>query len=216
MQQLRLPSATEPLNILCFGAHSDDIDIGCGGSLLALLERHAANVTWVAFSGTSPRASELEASAKRFLRRAASKTTRVFDFRESFFPADYAQIKEAFESLKTLPRPDLIFTHHRADLHQDHRIVSELTWGAFRDHLILEYEIPKFDGGLTPPNAYVAVTKAQAQRKIDILLDCYATQRSKRWFTADTFWGLMSLRGIESGAPTGWAEGFHASKLLLG
>ena len=216
MQDLHLPTPAEPLRILCLGAHCDDIDIGCGGSLLALLERQRAEVTWVAFSGAPQRARELEASAKRFLRRAAVRSVRLFTFRDSFFPADYAEIKEAFESLKALPQPDLILTHHRADLHQDHRIVAELTWNVFRDHLILEYEIPKFDGGLTTPNAYIALTKGQVEKKVEILLDCYATQRRKRWFTADTFRGLMRLRGVESGAKTGWAEGFHASKFLLG
>jgi LmbE family N-acetylglucosaminyl deacetylase len=120
-----------------------------------------------------------------------------------------------FEPLKQLPDPDLVFSHQRADLHQDHRVVAELTWNTFRNHLILEYEIPKYEGGLTTPSAYVPLTRAQTERKISILLQSYVTQRSKRWFTDDTFRAMMRLRGLESGAESGWAEGFHVSKFLL-
>ncbi|HEY3731879.1 MAG TPA: PIG-L deacetylase family protein [Steroidobacteraceae bacterium] len=204
------------LQILCLGAHCDDIDIGCGGTLLHLLEGpRAAEVTWVVMGSNPVRARELRASAKRFLRRATKSTVTVHQFRDGFFPAQYGAIKEVFESLKQLPNPDLIFTHQRAEWHQDHRIVAELTWNTFRNHLIMEYEIPKYEGGLTTPSCYVALTRAQVERKISILWSSYATQRAKRWFTAETFRGLMRLRGIESGGDTGWAEGFHASKLLL-
>jgi LmbE family N-acetylglucosaminyl deacetylase len=205
-----------PLHILALGAHCDDIDIGCGGAMLSLLERHrAADVTWVVMGSNPVREREFRASARRFLRKAGSSRVMVHRFRDGFFPAHFAAIKETFESLKQLPDPDLVFTHHRADLHQDHRVVAELTWNTFRNHLILEYEIPKYEGGLTTPTTYVSLTRAQVERKISILWGSYATQRAKRWFTDDTFRGLMRIRGIESGGETGWAEGFHVSKLLL-
>jgi LmbE family N-acetylglucosaminyl deacetylase len=203
------------LRILAIGAHCDDIDIGCGGATLALLERYHADVTWIVFGSSPVREQEFRSSAKRFLRRASSARVDVHTFRDGFFPAQYAAIKEVFESLKKQPNPDLIFSHHRADLHQDHRVVAELTWNTFRDHLILEYEIPKYEGGLTTPSAYVALSRAQVERKVAILWCSYRTQHAKRWFTAETFRGLMRLRGIESGGATGWAEGFHASKILL-
>lgn len=203
------------LGILAIGAHCDDIDIGCGGATLALLERYHAEVTWIVFGSNPVREQEFRSSAKRFLRRASSARVDVHSFRDGFFPAQYAAIKEVFESLKKLPNPDLIFSHHRADLHQDHRVVAELTWNTFRNHLILEYEIPKYEGGLTTPSAYVALSRAQVERKVAILWGSYRTQHAKGWFTAETFRGLMRLRGIESGGATGWAEGFHASKILL-
>jgi LmbE family N-acetylglucosaminyl deacetylase len=206
----------KPLRILCLGAHCDDIDIGCGGTMLSVLERHPdAQVVWVVMGSTPVRERELRASARRFLRHAGKSEVVAHQFRDGFFPAQYAAIKQVFESLKQLPDPDLIFSHHRADLHQDHRVVAELTWNTFRDHLILEYEIPKYEGGLTTPSAYVSLTRAQVERKISILGASYATQRGKRWFTEDTFRALMRLRGIESGGESGWAEGFHVSKFLL-
>ena len=146
------------LHILALGAHCDDIDIGCGGAMLSLLQRHRADVTWVVMSSNPPRERELRASARRFLRAGPQAHVLVHQFRDGFFPAQYAQIKEVFESLKQLPDPDLVFTHHRADLHQDHRIVAELTWNTFRNHLILEYEIPKYEGDLTTPCTYVSLT----------------------------------------------------------
>jgi LmbE family N-acetylglucosaminyl deacetylase len=209
-------SKRKRLQILCIGAHCDDIDIGCGGTLLALLERNpGAHVAWVVMGSTPVRARELRASARRFLRRAGNAEVLVHQFRDGFFPAQYAAVKEAFESLKRLPDPDLIFSHHRADLHQDHRVIAELTWNTFRSHLIMEYEIPKYEGDLTTPSAYVELTRAQVERKISILCSCYRTQRSKRWFSEETFRGLMRIRGIESGGESGWAEGFHLRKLLL-
>jgi LmbE family N-acetylglucosaminyl deacetylase len=206
----------EKLSILCLGAHCDDIDIGCGGALLALLDQHAGvDVTWVAFSAHGERAKELHRSARRFLRKAGSSRVVTREYRDGFLPAHFTAVKEDFESLKRLPQPAVIFTHRRDDRHQDHRLVAELTWNTFRSHLILEYEVVKYEGDLATPSAYVSLKPAQMERKIRILLESYRTQREKRWFTADTFRGLMRLRGIESGAPSGWAEGFYASKLLL-
>lgn len=204
------------LSILCLGAHCDDVDIGCGGALLSLLRRYpGTEVTWVIFSAHGEREKELRASARRFLRDAASSRIVTRDYRDGFMPAEFTALKEDFESLKKLPQPDVIFTHRRDDRHQDHRLVAELTWNTYRDHLILEYEVPKYEGDLTTPSAYVGLEPAEVERKIRILLGSYRSQRSKRWFTADTFRGLMRLRGIESGSVSGWAEGFHASKLLL-
>jgi LmbE family N-acetylglucosaminyl deacetylase len=212
LQMPRLKSRSR-VQILCLGAHCDDIDIGCGGTLLKLLAAAPrAEVTWVSFSASSVRARELRASARRFLRNASRATVLTHGFRDSYFPGQYMAIKEAFEPLKRLPSPDIIFTHHRADLHQDHRLVSELTWNAFRRHLIFEYEVPKYDGGLAAPNAYVRLEKVHVEAKIRALLACYASQSSKGWFTAETFRALMRLRGIEAAAESGWAEGFHVGK----
>ena len=214
--QLPRPHRSRPLRLLCLGAHCDDIEIGCGGTLLRLLGSPGPiEVTWVAFSAPPPRRRELLASARRFLARAARENVIAHDFRDSYFPAQYTEIKEAFESLQQLSPPDVVFTHHRADLHQDHRLIGELTWNAFRDHLLLEYEIPKYEGGLDTPNAYVGLRKTDVERKVRNLMACYGTQRSKRWFEPELFRGLMRLRGIESGSAHGWAEAFHASKLLI-
>jgi len=211
--QLSRPKSRGVLRILCLGAHCDDIDIGCGGTLLKILaETRRAEVTWVAFSAPPLRARELKASAKRFLRNASRVSVLTHEFRDSYFPGQYMAIKESFESLKRLPSPDIVFTHHRADLHQDHRLVSELTWNSFRRHLIFEYEIPKFDGGLTTPNAYVRLEKVHVEAKIRALLASYKSQESKAWFDADSFRALMRLRGIEAAAESGWAEGFHVRK----
>jgi LmbE family N-acetylglucosaminyl deacetylase len=217
MLELILPGAQRrATRILCLGAHCDDIEIGCGGTLLKLLVRGGAwDVTWAVFSASSERKEELRLSARRFLRRAARTRVLTYAFRESYFPANYAAIKDTFESLKQLPAPDIIFTHQRVDLHQDHCLLGELTWNAFRRHLVLEYEIPKYEGGLATPNAYVQLTRAQAAAKTRALLRCYASQRAKPWFNAETFDALMRLRGVEAGAGTGWAEGFQMHKFNI-
>ncbi len=215
--QLPAPRPSRPRHILCVGAHCDDIDIGCGGTLLKLLARDRGwQVTWVAFGATKARAAELKASARRFLRRAAQSRVVVFDFPDSYFPAHYSDIKASMQSLRELPRPDVIFTTSRSDRHQDHRLVSELTWNTFRDHLILEYEIPKYEGDLRTPNVYVTLEAQHMRSKVNTLLAVYRSQRTKPWFTAETFRALMRLRGIESAAESGWAEGFHGSKVCLG
>ncbi len=219
MLELTLPHSDRrrPTRILCLGAHCDDIDIGCGGTLLKLLGGSGRwDVTWAVFSASRERALELKASARRFLRRAAHARVLTYEFRDAYFPAEYAAVKNAVESLKDLPAPDLVFTHHRADVHQDHRIVGELAWNAFRGHLILEYEIPKYEGGLTTPNAYVRLDKAHVDAKTRALISCYPSQHSKPWFRAETFTSLLRLRGVEAGSDTGWAEGFHVSKFCIG
>jgi LmbE family N-acetylglucosaminyl deacetylase len=201
--------------ILCLGAHSDDIEIGCGGTILTLLARHpSARVCWIVFSAGGRRAAEARRSAARFLRGARTADVRLHEFRDGFFPYDGAAIKEVFETLKPVA-PDLIFTHHDRDRHQDHRLVSELTWNTFRDHVILEYEVPKYDADLGWPNVFVPLSAATRRRKLAILHEVFATQRAKRWFGAATFDGLMRLRGVESAARQRYAEAFHVRKLTL-
>ena len=202
--------------ILCLGAHSDDIEIGCGGTILRLLDAHpGVDVRWVVLSGDARREQEARCAAELFLSGAASRTVTVHGFRDGFFPYDGARIKELFEELKRESAPDLIFTHHRDDRHQDHRLVAELTWNTFRDHTILEYEIPKYDGGLASPNVFVPIDEPTRTRKVDYLMHAFGSQRSKRWFTEETFCALLRLRGVESASPTGWAESFHGTKLVL-
>jgi len=204
-----------PLRVLCLGAHCDDIDIGCGGTLLELLDaRRSVEVTWLVFSAADERERELRASAARFLRKAHRAEVLTGAFRDGFFPAQFSEIKQKFEALKKRPLPDVVFTHEREDRHQDHRVVSDLTWNTFRNHLILEYEIPKYDGGLTTPNAYCEIGAANALRKIKILLQSYPSQGSRHWFDAETFRGMLRLRGLEAGVR--WAEGFHCRKFIFG
>lgn len=204
------------LQILCLGAHSDDIEIGCGATLLRLLDEHpGSRVHWVVFSGCEQRAEETRRSAQLFLRNAACTRVEVHAFRDGFFPYIGADIKQAFEDLKGAVSPDVIFTHYGLDCHQDHRVISELTWNTFRSHLILEYEIPKYDGGLATPNVYIALGESARCTKIQYLMDAFATQRDKRWFTPSTFDALMRLRGVECASPTGYAEGFHGRKVSI-
>ena len=203
------------LTILCLGAHSDDIEIGCGGTILKLLgARPGTRVHWVLFSAAGRRADEARRSASRFLRTAGSAKVRLHEFRDGFFPYEGAAIKETLEALKPVA-PDLVFTHHSRDRHQDHRLVSELTWNTFRDHLILEYEIPKYDADLGSPNVFVPLSHNHRRRKIAVLMENFPSQRRKRWFTPATFEAVMRLRGIECGTPLGYAEGFHARKLMV-
>jgi len=202
-----------PLRILCLGAHSDDIEIGCGGTLLHLLGTRKASVTWVVFSALGQRSSEAKRGAVRFLGDAVKSQVVLHAFRDGFFPTEWLQIKETFEGLRAENEPDLIFTHFREDRHQDHRVLSDLTWNTFRDHQILEYEIPKWDGDLGRPNVYVPLSTALARRKVAGLMAVFASQRSKRWFSEETFRALLRLRGIEAG--TDWAEGFHGRKVVV-
>jgi len=206
----------KPLSVLCLGAHSDDIEIGCGGTIMRLLaERPRTSVSWVVFTGLGVRAREARQSARRVLRDAKASEVRIGPFRDGFLPYDGAKVKEMFEELKQAVQPDLIFTHSGHDRHQDHRLVSELTWNTFRGHLILEYEIPKYDGDLAQPNVFVSLPVGIRRRKVRILMSSFPSQQGKAWFSAATFEGLMRLRGIESAAPDGYAEGFHARKIFL-
>ncbi len=202
--------------ILCLGAHCDDIEIGCGGTLLHLArERPDVSVYWLVFSSDSVRASEARDCAAKFLRGIQHKTVVIKEFRNGFFPYHGAEIKECFEQLKSEVTPDIIFTHFREDLHQDHKIVSELTWNTFRDHLILEYEIPKYDGDLGHPNLFVPLTESEWRGKIDLILASFESQKDKRWFSRDTFQSIMRLRGVESNSSSGYAEGFSCRKITF-
>jgi LmbE family N-acetylglucosaminyl deacetylase len=217
MINLRLTGlGKRPLQILCLGAHSDDIEIGCGGTILHLIAAHpSTRVDWVVFSSTRPRRREALRSAGLFLKDAKSKNIIVRSYRDGFFPYMGAKIKEEFERLKRRVTPAVVFTHYRHDLHQDHRLVNELTWNTFRDHLILEYEIPKFDGDLGSPNVFSPLEAATCRKKAALLQQAFPTQASKKWFSDDTFLALMRLRGVESGSPTGFAEGFYGRKVSL-
>ena len=213
---LRLVPERAKLSILCLGAHSDDIEIGAGGTLLTLLERHpGSRVRWVVFAATGARAEEAQASARSFLAEAGESRVDVHDMRDGFFPASFATIKELFEALKDDENPDLIVTHARADQHQDHRTLAELTWNTFRDHMVLGYEIPKYDPDLGNPELFVPLAAEIAERKVAMLMAHFTTQRQRRWFVPETFMGLMRLRGLQAAAPSGLAEGFYAPKLWL-
>jgi LmbE family N-acetylglucosaminyl deacetylase len=199
------------------GAHADDIEIGCGGVILDLVRNQpAVSVHWVVFSSTAARAREARASARRFLQGARQTSIVVHRFRDGFFPWEGAKIKKAFEALKRVIRaPDLVLTHYRDDRHQDHRVISDLTWNTFRDDLVLEYEIPKYDGDLGTPNCYVPLGKETSRRKTAHLMTAFGTQRDRHWYTPDTFLGLMRLRGVECRAPEGYAEAFYARKIVM-
>lgn len=202
--------------ILCIGAHSDDIEIGCGGTLLHLLqESKPVEIYWIVFCSNPAREIEARKSAEWYLRRAAKKTVIVKSFRDGFLPYNGAEVKDCFEELKRTFKPDLIFTHTRHDLHQDHRLLCELSWNTFRSHMILEYEIPKYDADLRSPNLFVPLSKSICKQKTDALMRFFGTQRNKHWFSPDLFYSLLRLRGIECDSPTQFAEGFYSRKLLL-
>lgn len=217
MQALGLARPGESLSVLCLGAHSDDIEIGAGGTLLSWIASGIRlHVHWCVLSAAGPRAAEAEASAAAFLAGAASSVVELADFRDSFFPYQGSDIKAWFSELKARSRPDVVLTHCRTDAHQDHQEISRLTWNAFRDHLILEYEIPKWDGDLGQPNLYMPLNSDILEHKIELLLAHFGTQRSKDWFDAETFRGLARLRGMECRAPERYAEAFVLRKGRLG
>ena len=216
MLRLALGPAGGPLEILCLGAHSDDIEIGCGGTLLRLLEEHpGSRVRWVVFTAAGEREHEASESARAFLHNAGSATVEIEQHRESHFPSQLGEIKQSFERLKGELSPQLIFTHRLTDRHQDHRVVAELTWNTFRNHLIAQFEIPKYEGDLGSPNCFVPLTRAVAERKVQLIMEYFVSQRSRAWFSPDTFHGLMSVRAVECNAPEGRAEAFHVHKMLL-
>ena len=209
------PAGRTPLRLLCLGAHADDIEIGCGGSILRLLAERPAEVDWVVFSATPARAKEARRAAALFLRGATRSRVVLRRFRDGFFPADFRRIKEEFERLKRRVAPDVVFCPWREDAHQDHRTIAELVWNTFRDHLVLEYEIPKYDGDLGRPGFFVPVSEEIGRRKIVHLRQAFRSQANRRWFRDDTFWALLRLRGIESNSPTGFAEGFFCRKIVV-
>jgi LmbE family N-acetylglucosaminyl deacetylase len=206
-----------PPRFLFIGAHCDDIEIGCGGSVIELTRRHPeAQIQWVVLSSDQRRRKEAQRAARQMLRGLADPIVTIKEFRGAYFPSETPAIKEFFETLKGSQKPDVIFTHCREELHQDHRVVGELTWNTFRDHLILEYEIPKYDGGLGSPSVFVPLSATTVRRKVDLLMRVFKTQHDKHWFTPDTFNALMRLRGVECNAPSGYAEAFYSRKLVLG
>jgi LmbE family N-acetylglucosaminyl deacetylase len=212
---LHLPEG-RPARLLFIGSHADDIEIGCGGTVLELLRNHpSAEVHWCVLSAVGTRADEARKAAARLATGAADHHLHLQDFRESYFPSVAADIKDYFESLKASVNPDVIFTHQREDLHQDHRIASELTWNSWRNHFILEYEIPKYDGGLGSPSVFMPIAAESVRRKVDVLTESFVSQRDKPWFAASTFEALMRLRGVECHAPSGYAEAFYCRKLVL-
>jgi len=205
-----------PRRILCLGAHCDDIEIGCGGTILRLLrEDPEREIYWQVFSSNPTRKREAIKGARLFLGTAKSKKVAVRNYRDSFFPTLHPRIKTEFEKLKKEFVPDLVLTHYRHDLHQDHRVICELTWNTFRNHLILEYEIPKYDGDLGQPNFFVPLEQEIYQKKVRYIMDAFETQHAKRWFEQETFLALMRLRGMECVARSGYAEAFHCRKLVL-
>jgi LmbE family N-acetylglucosaminyl deacetylase len=207
--------STAELTVLCVGAHCDDIEIGCGGTLLRLKATFpGVRFHWVVLSAQGPRGQEAAKAAELFT-AGCKREVVLKDYRDSFLPYSGDNVKDFFEEMKGQVKPDLIFTHWQGDAHQDHRLISELTWNTFRNHLILEYEVPKYDGDMGRPNLFVSLDAPLCERKIDFLFEAFATQREKRWFDRQTFLGLMRIRGMESNAPSGYAEAFHCRKLVL-
>lgn len=210
-----LPPTAEPLRVLCLGAHCDDVEIGCGATLLRLAESVPDMIVrWVVFSGDDTRRGEAAAAAEEFLAGVERREIILHRFRESYFPWDGGAIKAAFEELKSFA-PSLVFTHYRGDLHQDHRTVAELTWNAFRNHLILEYEVPKYDGDLGNPSLFVPVSEAHAEHKISAICRHFRSQAHRAWFSAETFSAMLRLRGIGCNASSGYAEAFYLRKAVL-
>ncbi len=202
--------------VLCLGAHADDIEIGCGGTLLRLLaEQPEAQIQWVVFSAAGERRDEALHGAELFLAGSAKHEVVIHDFPDRLFPTAWEPIKQQFDALRASFSPDLVFTHRRDDAHQDHRVVADLTWCTYRDHWVLEYEIPKYEGDLGNPNVFAPLTRDQLERKVACLTEAFASQRDKPWFLPDTFRGLASLRGLECRAAESLAEGFYCRKLTL-
>jgi LmbE family N-acetylglucosaminyl deacetylase len=208
--------AAGAFQVLCLGCHSDDIEIGCGGTILRLAEQYPDSVfRWVVFSAVGVRGAEARRAATLFAGARCAKGPLLKTFPDGFMPFVGAEVKTIFEELKQEISPDLIFTHSRVDAHQDHRLIAELTWNTFRNHLILEYEIPKYDGDMGQPSVFVPLDSETCQKKVEYLMDAFQSQRTKRWFQRETFLSLMRLRGMECNAPSGYAEAFYCRKLVL-
>src|SRR5271170_8052516 len=208
--------ATNALQILCLGCHSDDIEIGSGGTILRLAEQYPdCDFHWVVFSALEAREAEAKRAAELFVDPARVKGPLLKSFPDGFMPFVGAEVKSVFEELKQRISPDLIFTHNPRDAHQDHRLIAELTWNTFRDHLILEYEIPKYDGDMGQPSVFVPLETEVFERKVGHLMSAFQSQLTKRWFQRDTFFSLMRLRGMECNSASGYAEAFYTRKLVL-
>jgi LmbE family N-acetylglucosaminyl deacetylase len=216
MLSLNIPASKKAFTVLCLGAHSDDIEIGCGATIL-YLQRILPNVYfhWVVLSAAGTREQEARRAVELFTPNS-QKQVFLKDYRDGFLPYAAAEIKDFFEDMKERVNPDLIFTHREGDAHQDHRLVSELTWNTFRNHMILEYEIPKYDGDMGRPNVFVWLEPNLYEQKLAHLSNTFESQQSKPWFASETFLGLMRLRGMECNSPSGYAEAFHARKIVIG
>jgi LmbE family N-acetylglucosaminyl deacetylase len=215
MLKLKFLGKSPRLNVLCLGSHPDDIEIGCGGTVLRLAKRDGTQFYWSVLSGNAKRGKEAWEGANAFLENVKSKKIDIQQFRESYFPFVGAHIKDYFEKLKKEFSPDLVLTHYRNDAHQDHRLVSDLTWNTFRDHFILEYEVPKYDGDLGIPNFYVHLDEPLVQLKTSLISSIFKTQKEKHWFTEETFRSILRIRGVESNSPSKYAEAFHCRKIVF-
>ena len=217
MSALLLKPAKPPARILCLGAHADDIEIGCGGTLIKLLSsRPDLHLHWVVLSGNDERAAEARSAAQRIVKDGSNTTVEIKQFRDAHFEyAEAVALKAYFHQLSKTVNPDLVFSHRRGDAHQDHRFVGELTWQHFRSQMILEYEIPKYEGDLGQPSVYVELDEKTAFEKVDTIVTEFPSQHEKPWFTASTFEALARIRGIECNAPSGLAEAFHCRKMLV-
>jgi LmbE family N-acetylglucosaminyl deacetylase len=210
------PGAARPLQVLCLGCHSDDIEIGCGGSILRMAAQYSnCAFHWVVFSAAGVRGAEARRGAELFAGAALAQEPVLKTFPDAFMPAVGAEVKTFFEELSRTVSPDVIFSHNRNDAHQDHRLIAELTWNTFRNHMILEYEIPKYDGDMGRPNVFVPLEEDVYKRKARYIVDTFQSQSGKRWFQEDTFLALMRLRGMECNAPSGYAEAFYSRKMVL-
>lgn len=208
--------SAEKLRVLCLGAHSDDIEIGCGGTILKLIrENKNIRFYWVIFSADKKRTKEALDSAESFLKGVNKKQVKVLSFQESYFPYKGSEIKSYFDALREEYDPNLVFTHYRLDLHQDHRLISELTWNTFRNHMILEYEIAKYDGDLGCPNFFVILDRRICMKKIRLITENFKSQKNKKWFNREVFLFLLRMRGMEANAASGYAEAFYGRKIVF-
>jgi len=215
MLHLNFASRPNGLKILCLGAHCDDIEIGCGGTLLRLTNEYTIqNLKWLVFTSNKERSAEAMLSAEHFVQQCKEKEIIIKNFKDGHLPFEAEQIKNFIEGFKSFD-PDIIFTHYRHDLHQDHRTICELTWNTFRNHLIFEYEIPKYDGDLGSPNWFVTIGTEVAQKKVQTITSCFQSQVGKQWFDNETFFSLMRIRGVEAASPTKYAEGFYVRKAVI-
>lgn len=216
MLEINFKNKNRPLQVLCLGAHSDDIEIGCSGTIFRLVEENPQiKIYWVVLGSNQLRTEEARKSANTILEKIEEKNIIIKGFRDGFFPYIGAEIKDYFEELKKEISPDIIFTHYRHDLHQDHRLVSDLTWNTFRNHFILEYEIPKYDGDTSSPNFFIQLDEIICRKKILHLFTYFETQTVRDWFTEDTFMALLRLRGVESKSSSKYAEAFYCRKIVF-
>ena len=210
------PGVQSPLKLLFIGAHADDIEIGCGATILSLLERYLnCDVRWVVLSGSDERQREAKQCSDLFIRNAGDKRVNILSYEDGYFPQQAGEIKRYFEDELKPNDPSIVFTHNRHDLHQDHRIVSELTWNTFRNHLILEYEVLKYDGDLGQPNVYFHVSEKKCKEKVSNIMQCFQSQSEKHWFTEDTFWSMLRIRGVEAASSSKYAESFYGRKIAV-